>query len=362
MVGAVQHRPRERVEAGIDEQILPAPLLLDRADLGDQIPRLSREVASRLDLEADSVPEAVFEPLPRRVPELEVAAQVGVLLVGFVGHGQAAAGTDHGERTADLAGHPLECPGHLGQMGEVSAAADVHVEARHGEPGPLGPPEHLRDLLVPDSMLRALAAGVCFLAVAVTEAGIHPERDRRPRHPLGKLFEHVGRAAVDVDAEPSNRVEALAIEDVGGVDDRVGRRQGIPPNRRGRCVGGKAGGERPVDLAGAHRVNQHPLTPHEIEHGDVRAGLLREANSIPGGQVAAPLADHVGVVGIQRRAVFADKLGDRRTGDLAAHEPGGVEGLHGDHERARVRGRLPAHQDRPAAAAQLPAGAPSAGR
>ena len=85
-----------------------------------------------------------------------------------------------------------ERPGHLGQVSQVGATADMHVEPAHGEAGPLGTAEHLGDLLVPDAVLRAFAAGIGFLAVAVAEAGIHAERDIRPRYPLSQLLDHVG--------------------------------------------------------------------------------------------------------------------------------------------------------------------------
>ena len=53
-------------------------LLLDRADLGDQVAALGHQVAARLDLQAHGVAEALFEPLARGVPEAEVGAQVDV--------------------------------------------------------------------------------------------------------------------------------------------------------------------------------------------------------------------------------------------------------------------------------------------
>lgn len=81
--------------------------------------------------------------------------------------------------------------------------------------------EHLGDLLVPDAVLGALAAGVGLLAMAMAEAGVHPQRDIGPGHPLRELLDHVGRATVDMDAQLRDRVEAAAVEDVGGVDDRM---------------------------------------------------------------------------------------------------------------------------------------------
>ena len=112
-------------------------------------------------------------------------------------------------------------------MREIRATADVHMEAGDHDPRPFGAAHHVGDVGMPDAMLRALAAGVCLLAVTVAEAGIHAERDLGPRHPRGELLEHVGRAAVDMDAQARDLVEGIAVEDVGGVDDRVDRRQAV---------------------------------------------------------------------------------------------------------------------------------------
>jgi len=78
---------------------------------------------------------------------------------------------------------------------------------------------------MPDAVLRALAAGVRLLAVAVTESRIHSQRDRGAGDAFGELTEHVGRAAVHMDAETRDGIQAFTVEDVGGVDDRVRRGQ-----------------------------------------------------------------------------------------------------------------------------------------
>ena len=78
--------------------------------------------------------------------------------------------------------------------------ADVHVQARDGQAAMIGPPQAVVQLLVPDAVLRLLAAGVGLLAVAVAEAGIDPQRDLAPWSGVAQLVDHVGRAAVDGDA------------------------------------------------------------------------------------------------------------------------------------------------------------------
>ena len=330
MIGPIEHRAGERVESRIDERVFPATLLLDRPHLGDEKARLGREVTARLDLEADAVAKRLLQFPACGIPEREVAGEIGVHFARFVGHRQATAGGDGRERAADLEGHPLERAGHLGQMRQIGAAADVHVQARDAEPGPLGAAEHVGNLLVPDAVLRTLAAGVGLLAVTMAEAGVHTQGDARPRHPLGKLLEHVGRATIDVDAELRHRVEALAVEDVGRVDDRMGRRQagGI-----GRAVGMSrvAGGQRPVDFASAHGIDEHARAADQVEHREIGAGLLGEPHGVPGREVAAAAADHLRVVGVERRAILAGEFGHADAGDLVAKAVGVHGGRRCDH-------------------------------
>jgi len=87
VVRTVQNRTGERVEPSIDEEVLAVSLPLHRPDLGDDEPRLGREIPAWLDLETDPVAKAILEPLAGRVPQREIAAQVGPFFPWLVGHG-----------------------------------------------------------------------------------------------------------------------------------------------------------------------------------------------------------------------------------------------------------------------------------
>ena len=65
--------------------------------------------------------ERVLEAAPRVVPERDVPAQIGMHLAGTIGNRQAAAGADRREGAADLARHPLERAGDLGEVAEIGA-------------------------------------------------------------------------------------------------------------------------------------------------------------------------------------------------------------------------------------------------
>jgi hypothetical protein len=77
-------------------------------------------------------------------------------------------------------------------MGQIGAAADVHVQAGDRQPRPFGAAKGIRHLCMPDAVLRTLATGVGLLAVAVAKAGVDAERYVGTRHPLSQLLEHVG--------------------------------------------------------------------------------------------------------------------------------------------------------------------------
>ena len=68
----------------------------------------------------------------------------------------------------------------------------------------------------------------------------------------------------------TTRSSDFAIEDVGRVDD-------LRLLAVARLVAGR---HRPADLARAHRIDHHAVPPHEVEDGEVRAGLLGEANHV----------------------------------------------------------------------------------
>ena len=104
-------------------------------------------------------------------------------------------------------------------MVQVGAAADVHVHAGDGEAMAIGPLEAIVELLVPDAVLRLLAAGVRLLAMAVAKARIDPQRDLPPRRPLAELVDHLRRAAIDRQAQLDDQIERLAVKNVRRIDD-----------------------------------------------------------------------------------------------------------------------------------------------
>ncbi len=176
--------------------------------------------------------------------------------------------------------------------------------------------------LVPDAVLRVLAAGIGLPAVPMAEAGIDPQRDLGPRHPLAQLVDHVRRAAVDVDTVLRHQLQRLTVEDVRRVDD--GR----------RLAGGGNNGETrrqsPGDLPRARRVDEHPLAADEVEDAQVRAGLLGVAHAVEGREVRDPAEDRRRVVDEDRGAELADEVGHRDAGDLGAEEGEGA--ARGDHQ------------------------------
>ena len=58
-----------------------------------------------------------------------------------------------------------------------------------------------------------------FLAVAVPETGIDPQRDLTPWSGVTQLIEHVRRAAVDRYAALDDQSQGRAVKDIGRIHD-----------------------------------------------------------------------------------------------------------------------------------------------
>jgi hypothetical protein len=129
----------------------------------------------------------------------------------------------------------------------------------------------------------------------------------------GQLVDHIGRAAVDVNAFAQAQHQGLGVEDVGRIDQWR------------RVAGGHvAGGQGAADFARADRIDQGPVAAEQFEHGQVRAGLLRIADVVEGGQVGQPLEHDGGIVDERGRAIALRQIGDCNGGNLAAE--GGKHG------------------------------------
>ena len=185
----------------------------------------------------------------------------------------------------------------------------------------VGPLDAVFELLVPDAVLRLLAAGVHLLAVAVAEAGVDPQRDaaaRACRSPYWSIMS--GEPQLTWMSCFDDQVERLAVEDVGRVDDL---------RRVLRLARLEAGGHRPVDFAGAHAIDQHAVAAHEVENRQVRAGLLGVADDVERRQVGDPL----GRSSRRRRRTPAcrtcwAKCGNRLAGDFGENAVSTAIGRH----------------------------------
>ena len=132
-----------------------------------------------------------------------------------------------------------------------------------------------------------------------------------PGAALAVLVDHVGRAAVDVDVVLDDQIEGLAVEDVGRVDD-FRRVAGLPWF--------ETGGDRAMDFAGAHGIDQHAVPAHEVENGQIRTGLLGEANDVEGLEVGDPVGDGCRVVNVEGSAKLASQFSNRLVGDVGEGE------------------------------------------
>ena len=193
----------------------------------------------------------------------------------------------------------------LREMLKICSRPDVHVHARYREVVPGRQCENFGELVVPDSVLGVVAAGVRLLAVAVTETGVDPQRDVPPGRALAELVDHVGRADVHVDPAFNCQREGLLVKDVRRVHDR--RRVAH------RLV---SGCERALELAGAHGIHEHAVLTHEIKNRDVGTRLLGVADHVKRPQILDAFDDRARVVYVTGRAEPGRQLADRNSGDI----------------------------------------------
>ncbi len=215
-------------------------------------------------------------------------------------------------------------------MLQVGARADVHVDAADDDLMTGGHFQAQTDLLVPDAVLRLIAAGVRLAAVTVAEARVDAERDLSAGGAAAEVLDHVGRAAVYMDVALHAEVKGLGVEDVGRVDDR-----------RRRAFDRVAGRQRTADLARAHGIDQGPMAAKQIQHGQVRTCLLGIAHVVEGRQIGKPLEDHGRIVHERRRAELPGQILHGDPGDVRSRG-GRNSGSRGGHRRATNK----ASQDR----------------
>ena len=157
---------------------------------------------------------------------------------------------------------------------------------------------------MPDSVLGLVAAGVGLAAVTVAEAWIDAQRDFPAGGSSAELVDHVGRAAVDVDAVLDAQVERFAVEDVGRVD-----------YRRRRALGRVARRQGTANLARTDRIHQRAVPAQQVQNGQVRACLLRISHRVEGGKVTQSPQHHGGIVDESGRAELPCQLGDGNPGN-----------------------------------------------
>ena len=221
--------------------------------------------------------------------------------------GQPAARTDRRDLRPHRVGQLLHGPADLCQMLQIGARSDMHVKPSHFQPASLGSFHAFRQLLVPNAVLRLLAARVCFLAVSVPETGIDTQRDFSIGYALAQLIDHVGRTAVDVNVVLHHQVEGHVVEDVRCIDDgrRIARRR-------------VAGFQSSVDLAPADAIDQSAVTADQVNHGQIRAGFLSIPHHVKGGQVFHSFDDLGSVIDESGRAEFLSQFVNRYAGNLGA--------------------------------------------
>ena len=331
VLGAVERRAHEGVEAGVDVDEGLHRGRLHRVDAGDHEARLRDEEAPRLDPELRLVAEEGDLLLPDRLERLREVLGAHHRLAVAEGDPQAAAEVDEGEADAEvflqLADEGEHLPGgFLVRVGRGDLRADVAVDAGDGDVReglrrlvalPRDPPVEV------DAELRLGAAGVDLVERVGVDAGVDPEGDPggrpEPDRGGGDLRELVEVVDVQEDVVPEGEVDLGRALGGGGEEDVA------PPGAR--AEGG-------ADLSLGDDLGGEALGEDEPDDLDVRVRLqgvpdpqLREAGAEGGQEGAGLLADRLRVVDVEGRAVLGGEPregGDGgRMGGLAGAERGG---------------------------------------
>src|SRR5262245_1507774 len=100
MIGPIQNRAGQIVEASVEQIKRVAAHSLYGPDFGDQIAAFGDQISPWLDLESQLVAELIFQPLAGRIPQLEVLIEIDIGLPFAIGRGQSAAGADRRDGAA----------------------------------------------------------------------------------------------------------------------------------------------------------------------------------------------------------------------------------------------------------------------
>ena len=129
----------------------------------------------------------------------------------------------------------------------------MHVQAGNAQPVGIGAAEAILQVGVPNAVLRLFTAGVGFLAVAVAETGIDAQRNVMARGALAQLIDHVGRAAIGMNAMLHDHFQRSLRRKCRQCKPPAAEHCGSSP------VGSKSGGQGTMNFAGTNGIDEHAL-------------------------------------------------------------------------------------------------------
>lgn len=199
VIGTVEDRSSKIVETCIEQVEGVLSHLFDRSNFSDQKAAFGHEVSAWFDFQTQGVSEFAGKSISGLIPELVIAIDIDIALALPVGDRESTTGADGRECSSDLPCNLLERLADLGQVLQVGSGPDVHMQACNSDIVHIGKPQALIDLLVPDPMFGLWPAGVCLLAMSMSKPRVDSECDARTGCDLTELFDHIGRAAIDME-------------------------------------------------------------------------------------------------------------------------------------------------------------------
>ncbi len=238
--------------------------------------------------------------LASAVPQAEIVAGIDGFVALAVRNGEPAAGGDRLQILPELNHLAYHRAAYALQMPVIDARADMHVHSDKLQLIALHYRQRGREIAVPDTVFAVLAAGVGFLAVAVTKARIDTQPDAMPRRHRAELLQHVHRARVDRHTQFMHAGEGRLIQHIRRKHDVI--------RVLARIV---ARGDSAFDLAERHGIHFNARLAHQAQDMNIRAGFLRITNDIELTQAVDLRADDLRVINPDRAAVLRMQLQQR---------------------------------------------------
>ncbi len=267
VIAAVERRPHQIVKTGIHQHKVTAAHRFHRPHLRDQYARLGDQKTTRFDFQLHRMAEMCRHAIARGVPQAIIVFGINRLFAIMVRNGEPATRGDRFGIGPAGDNHIHHRIAHLLKMGVIHAGADMHMNPCQMQAVALHRRQSFRQIAVPDAVLTVFAAGVGFLAVAVTKTRIYPQPDRMTSRSRTQLMQHVDRSGIHRHLQFNNARQRGVIQQVSGKNDLIAARL-------------KTGSQRPFNFTQRNGIDLDARFTHQTQNMNIGAGFLGKTHGI----------------------------------------------------------------------------------